>query len=312
MKKNNVVRNVLFVMVAMTLVCITQVYAGTVAYWQMDESTSGQIELLLDTSGNPEITRDLYMQFGWSDYSNVDLPVAPNGKAVVGNVAYMRVYGSQGMYSMDPNWYDDDSYTLEVFYRRAGIDAAGALFGNGHIDGYEGIAYIAVGADGTIEMRLVGGDVGVAGNHYDTVSAPGPDDTNWHHLAYTFNNGTVTVYVDYTLAGITTARYYDGRVISDYCYLTVGWSNPYSGSGFNGDIDELRISDTVLLTTEFLGSNVSTPQPETCANVWAFGFGLAADLNHDCRVSFADFAVFGNQWLAACNDPQDPSCVANW
>jgi hypothetical protein len=34
---------------------------------------------------------------------------------------------------------------------------------------------------------------------------------------------------------------------------------------------------------------------------------LTADLNGDCKVDFADFALFGDQWLG-CGNPHDP----NW
>jgi hypothetical protein len=34
---------------------------------------------------------------------------------------------------------------------------------------------------------------------------------------------------------------------------------------------------------------------------------LPSDLNHDCYINFADFAIFAQNWLT-CNDPQDPAC----
>jgi hypothetical protein len=38
------------------------------------------------------------------------------------------------------------------------------------------------------------------------------------------------------------------------------------------------------------------------------GAYLLSDLNHDCYVTFADFAIFAQNWLT-CNDPQNPACT---
>jgi hypothetical protein len=49
----------------------------------------------------------------------------------------------------------------------------------------------------------------------------------------------------------------------------------------------------------------------TCSDVWAMGLGLAADLNRDCHVTFADLAIFASDWLV-CDTPHDPHCIATW
>ena len=37
---------------------------------------------------------------------------------------------------------------------------------------------------------------------------------------------------------------------------------------------------------------------------------LAGDLNNDCRVDLADFAIMANNWLVDCyEDPDNPACV---
>lgn len=48
----------------------------------------------------------------------------------------------------------------------------------------------------------------------------------------------------------------------------------------------------------------------SCAELWDLGLGIAADLNKDCKVNFADFAGFAISW-GKCNDPCDPNCVPN-
>ncbi|MFC1636251.1 hypothetical protein ACFL5Z_15580, partial [Planctomycetota bacterium] len=41
-------------------------------------------------------------------------------------------------------------------------------------------------------------------------------------------------------------------------------------------------------------------------------YRLAGDLNNDCKVDFADFAVMASNWLVDCAfDPTHPACVPN-
>jgi len=49
----------------------------------------------------------------------------------------------------------------------------------------------------------------------------------------------------------------------------------------------------------------------SCAELWDLGLGIVADVNKDCKVDFADFAIFALSW-GKCNDPCDPDCVPNW
>ncbi len=47
--------------------------------------------------------------------------------------------------------------------------------------------------------------------------------------------------------------------------------------------------------------------PNSCSEVINNGFGLVGDLNNDCRIGIADFALMASGWLI-CNDPADPAC----
>ena len=51
--------------------------------------------------------------------------------------------------------------------------------------------------------------------------------------------------------------------------------------------------------------------PANCAEALAAGFSLLADLNSDCFVNLADFAMFASQWLQ-CIDPSDQDCDEPW
>lgn len=49
----------------------------------------------------------------------------------------------------------------------------------------------------------------------------------------------------------------------------------------------------------------------TCEDTHDMGFGLAADLNEDCYVEWADFGIFASQWQQ-CSDPDDDTCQRPW
>ena len=71
----------------------------------------------------------------------------------------------------------------------------------------------------------------------------------------------------------------------------------YFSRTFDGIIDEVRISDTVLLDEQMLYNQIST-----CKDY------LPADLNKDCYINTADLALFSEAWLE-CNQPEDPDCL---
>ncbi|MFZ2149466.1 MAG: hypothetical protein WAV28_19825 [Sedimentisphaerales bacterium] len=53
-------------------------------------------------------------------------------------------------------------------------------------------------------------------------------------------------------------------------------------------------------------------QPLSCCyGVWQSGFGMEADLNHDCYVDIMDLAKFASDWLRY-NNPNEPGCEVSW
>ena len=78
-------------------------------------------------------------------------------------------------------------------------------------------------------------------------------------------------------------------------------------------VDEVAVWSRALSQEEVEGLLVlgeagdPLPLDPTCAMLWETDQGLAADLDHNCRVNLLDFAMFVGQWMM-CNDPQDPTC----
>ena len=87
------------------------------------------------------------------------------------------------------------------------------------------------------------------------------DDT-WHHLAGTYDgSNTIEFFVDGVSQGTTAA----GAFANNTRDIRIG-SASNNGRFFTGNIDELRISDSVLVPSQFL----NVPEP---SSVFLFGLG---------------------------------------
>ena len=84
----------------------------------------------------------------------------------------------------------------------------------------------------------------------------------------------------------------------------------------------VNLLDFALFTTDWLKCNNPTdggcdhsslpePPPSICHGLWQSGYGIDADLNHDCYIDVSDLAVFTDEWLE-CNDPCNPACTPSW
>jgi len=125
------------------------------------------------------------------------------------------------------------------------------------------------------------------------------DDGNWHFLACTYDPVTQTmkVYQEGVLAGtpqtgeVTPGS--DGPVTfgSYNATGTGGW-------GYKGLLDDVRIYNYPLSPAEIAKLYTDFAGGEICVDI--NDPSLQYDFNHDCKVDFADFAMFASQWLA-CN-----------
>jgi len=98
----------------------------------------------------------------------------------------------------------------------------------------------------------------------------------------------VSLVVDF---GGAAARYV---VITADAGIDMNWSN---GGSDRVGLSEVRFEQI--------------PAPGDCSEAIASGFYIASDLNRDCYVNWADFAVFTSDWLR-CVDPQDANCERPW
>lgn len=80
-----------------------------------------------------------------------------------------------------------------------------------------------------------------------------PFNGNWHHLAVTWNNGTVTTYVDGNVAALgSTATAFTDELATVF---RIG-GNANGTDYFNGRMDELKIYDTAMTASEIIAAAV--------------------------------------------------------
>lgn len=110
------------------------------------------------------------------------------------------------------------------------------------------------------------------------------------------------------------------RLGPELCHLVIGGFNDrgYVYNNAIGLFDEFAIYP-VLLGPERIAAHYQAGlhalTPQDCQDAWRRGMGLPGDINRDCKIDLADFAILAQAWLA-CNDPElfgiDLTCMPNW
>jgi ligand-binding SRPBCC domain-containing protein len=105
------------------------------------------------------------------------------------------------------------------------------------------------------------------------------------------------VEIEFTLSQPTadTSRTY-GTVYS--------YSSPSFGTFSSNNMGDGPLDDQTVMAIVDIG-------PTDCDEVKQEGYQLPQDLNGDCYVDLADFALFASAYLS-CNDPTDSDCTPNW
>ncbi|KAI0237508.1 hypothetical protein LSAT2_011959, partial [Lamellibrachia satsuma] len=132
-----------------------------------------------------------------------------------------------------------DAFTISLWYKRlGGVDATnGALVNNGDSVDDAGFSLRVAGNDILSKIRTETGQDSLAVNIPVAVSG-------WHHVAYVYDGGRLTTYVD-SAVGHTTMS---GYLVNNDVPMNVGFEdNTYF---FEGMMDELRVYTRALTAAE--------------------------------------------------------------
>jgi len=113
-----------------------------------------------------------------------------------------------------------------------------------------------------------------------TSGIPKITDGKWHHVAMTYDGEMARLYVDYTLRG--SCAYAGPIAYNDDCngILSIGPNYANSYGGWDGFIDEVRISDEALPPEKFLqvgGIDTHASDPDTAIYLPFNSFGFSTD-----------------------------------
>ena len=133
----------------------------------------------------------------------------------------------------------------------------------------------------------------------------------------------IKVYRETAFGG--TGMFFDSFASADVIEPTSRVEVAYYGWCITSDLNKdcyVNLLDFALFTTNWLTCNNPTdgscdhsslpePPPSICHGLWQSGYGIEADLNHDCYIDVSDLAIFAEEWLE-CNDPCNPNCTPTW
>ncbi|MGA2916289.1 MAG: LamG-like jellyroll fold domain-containing protein [Sedimentisphaerales bacterium] len=128
-------------------------------------------------------------------------------------------------------------------------------------------------------------------------------DNRWHQVVGTLDGVHQCIYVDGILAA--SVRVPEGSTIAlNNNYVDIGEDDEHESEGrsFKGLIDEVRIYEIGLPANMVLQQFIADGGHDSCGRTY-----LPGDMNKDCYINFADFAIFAESWLH-CNDVTNLHC----
>jgi hypothetical protein len=251
-------------------------HGSTQAYWRFEENTSGPVpagstggsvtNTILDASGNGN-----HMQT-WNtgtapSYSASVFPTANTGNGL--ELSHAQNYASLDFVGQPRDIYTSNkplntkpfsAWTIEASFCLDTLNRWQVVVGkDGNPVGSQAPVTIKVRTDNTLEVGLVDG----SGTVRNVVSTLPLTANTWYHVAVTASSSTMMLYLkpqssnEYLFLGSAEIN---GAFFNSYTAFNQPWVvgrgmwNGRNVDWLDGKIDEVRISDTVLLPSQFLGS----------------------------------------------------------
>lgn len=118
--------------------------------------------------------------------------------------------------------------------------------------------------------------------------------SEWHHVCGTYDGANLRLYVDGVLDPASPVSYTGGIAVNNFD-VYIGANAEQSWQGWTGAIDEVRVYNYALNPGEVASLMCLAP--------------VAGDVNHDCTVDMADYAVFTAAYNSTPGHPRwNPEC----
>lgn len=256
--------------------------ASVIGYWRLEDGAVGTEATTLTSQANSPLldgTESGSMFF--SDAIPGPLIADGIGGAVVSNTRslYTTRTGNNYFYVDDnvnsPALHEPTSFTFELFIRADLADVSGfrVIAKKVRGNGYPGSWFLMANA-GRILLRVDSNASGQSGPGWNqsiasNVGTVGSiDDGKWHHIGLTYeetgqSSSVFRLYKDYQLVGSLIPAGPSGKIVYDGGRLEIGGRS--TGNGWQGWIDEVRLSSGVLSSSQFLQA---VPEPASVL-AWA-------------------------------------------
>lgn len=262
-------------MIAVVMATVSTAPGATVAYWQFDEGTPGNDATTVvtqvnspaldgtgvnDGGGLPDFSSEVPFGTVYSSGSVVNASntgaLSINNTGLPGNVGshstgVIQVDGSNALVKQT-------TFTIELFVKFDLFAEFAGIIGKERNDN-SGCSW-QIDTDGTGKLRVrfdtqalgTGGN-GVSGYNQSWTSNFVITDGQWHHVALTYDetNRTFALFADYAQQATDQTAF---NLVYDDDVFEIGH---IAGRGFDGWVDEVRLSDTILAPSQFL----AIPEP---------------------------------------------------
>ena len=124
------------------------------------------------------------------------------------------------------------------------------------------------------------------------------NDDLWHHVAMTYNEGEVVLYIDglMQVAQTLTNNEYSASA-NEFLIASNEWVNYV----FEGVLDDIRLYNYSMTKAQIAKLYLET-EDYICVGK------LEYDLNNDCAVDLQDIALLATQWLDCSQQYGNPNC----
>ncbi len=243
------------------LISSYQLNADEIGYWRFEEGTAGAT-----AAGTLSILDSVASNHGTpagDPLYDVDVPVSSIPLTGLSNSLSLAFDGNGDTVLIETDAALDSagSFTVEFWMRSSDTSSGQKLLvdkshGFGDSTGW---FFQSDSGNGFIDFGLGNGSFPVVTSQADLF------DDQWHHLAGTYDGDTIEFFVD----GVSQNDRVVGTYLSNDRDIRIG-SARNNGRFFNGRIDEVRISNTVLAPSQFL----SVPEPSSVLILGAGAFGF--------------------------------------
>ena len=191
---------------------------------------------------------------------------------------------------------NSSTISVSLWFKTSGHSGNGTLINNGGANSGETGYYLGLNSNGTIKFEASTGTINGSVNYADS---------NWHQIVLTLNNGAYNIYVDGNTTPVITGS---GAFTGTATRPTWIGQFSYTVSAiefFNGSIDQVRIYNVALSSSDVAALNLETAATSTTA---AFPSGQTAVATYTMDTSAN--GLLNTQDLSTVNYPAGAGCVA--